>query len=860
MTGSNLAGLTMDQLLMLGIIPAALAVAASLIVQRVSGRRFLLILLGVSAALLLSISIAGAQDSQSGFRAATLLAPVTLGVLTLALVHIRDFGELRRGEKALALGLGLANMALLAGAWNQPSGWALVLLPAAALLTILWSSGRASRPVTVGLSLVALALLALLNSDLLPRLPGWLGFLGLGFLATILPVTAAALLVSTGVRRLAGPSTPEAGPRWPALWHLALAAVVIGYLADTVFWASIWDQTSDGVGGSFLAMTAGLAAITAGALIGATSSGWHRLTGLAFAIVVPLVIFQALDADLWGVYHTITDERAARLQTALERFRARSGRYPDELSELVPGDLWWIPGPVILRGEGWCYQGGQDFYRLGAVYREYFSTPLSVRVYASAGDLPEADWECEARLAELAPRYNPPPMVGLPESAPTPAPLPTSVVAAPRTPVQPMVRAASIELGGWSLDGNYLAFGVLEVSGDQIMLDLNFLDARTGGVCPASETRWAMDQIADGLDEHVAWLPDGRLLFISAAGEMLLFKPCSPGQEDLTGRYPAAFTRAAAHDDRSGRVLLKNPGSYWLLDTASLAARPVVGISPNPYELHWDRYGWSPGGDALAISRLNGREARDGSTLYIVDGATGELRRSLPLEYATDQSAPSVTWLTDNELLLHGGGALAVVDVHAEPPRITDVVRDLLLLDIAYPDDFSAMAPVTDPTGDGYHLAVRVRHPRTQAIYLYHSKTDQVEVLQSTAEVLLVFPGGATVGPLPSESPPTDRDEYELIWVDAPGSERQRLVVTGHLPRHSPSLFARALPNSSRMIFSSSQGLSLVSLPDGELQAFWKLEGGGAGPSPYVLASPDGEALVALVERVGLYFIRVPAE
>jgi hypothetical protein len=75
----------MDQLMMFGIIPAALVVVAGMVVRRVSGRRFLLFLMGVSAALLLAVFVAGwmtpEQDNQPGFMVTTLLAPVSLGVL-----------------------------------------------------------------------------------------------------------------------------------------------------------------------------------------------------------------------------------------------------------------------------------------------------------------------------------------------------------------------------------------------------------------------------------------------------------------------------------------------------------------------------------------------------------------------------------------------------------------------------------------------------------------------------------------------------------------------------------------------------------------------------------------------------------
>jgi len=217
-----------------------------------------------------------------------------------------------------------------------------------------------------------------------------------------------------------------------------------------------------------------------------------------------------------------------------------------------------------------------------------------------------------------------------------------------------------------------------------------------------------------------------------------------------------------------------------------------------------------------------------------------------------------VEWLTNDELLIHGGGALAVMDLRSEPPKITDVIQGIFLLDVAYPDDFSSMASMPDKAGQGYHLAVHVNHPRNQAVYLYHSETGQVEVLQSDVDMLLFFPDGEWTELPKFEATPTYRDEYELVWVDTPEAEPQRLVVQGHVPRNYPDLNAEYLPGSSQMVFSSSQGVSLVSIPDGALLGFWELAGGSASPSTFALASPDGKALVAIVERVGLYYIPLP--
>ena len=130
---------------------------------------------------------------------------------------------------------------------------------------------------------------------------------------------------------------------------------------------------------------------------------------------------------------------------------------------------------------------------------------------------------------------------------------------------------------------------------------------------------------------------------------MVVFTPCTDGVEELTGRYPVTFTHALAFDEESGQVLLKNEDAYWLLDGTSLEARQIPGITPGPSELQPAWYAWSPGGERLAITLME--KAGNGATLEIVNVATGEVERSLPLEDASDANLPWVEWLTRDELL-----------------------------------------------------------------------------------------------------------------------------------------------------------------------------------------------------------------
>jgi hypothetical protein len=834
--------MTMTLLTQLGVIPALLVVLAGMLVLHVgsehtAGRRFLFFTLAVGLLLAVAVYVSAllpsGRGNQPAFLVSNLLAPPLIGVLALILLHLKLLPELKRGEKALVVVLGAGIAALLVSTWWQPYGRAVVILPGALLLAAVWAIAGRSEALVLALSVVALVLRVFLNalSFVEPgvRPPPWLRlpFAIALYVSPGLAVVLAAVWISASLEllfRTEDASGPAAAPvPWrPVAWRLGLAALLLGTLAYTILWSSIWDQATDGLGGIMFAVYTGPIAIAAGMLIAFKATRWHRWAGLAFAVLVPLLVFGMFRLG-WDIsYHAITEARATRIQRAVERFHARHSRYPQELGELVPRDLLWISRPIILQGRGWCYQGGQDDYWLAAAHREYFGTPLSLRIYASSGSPPASGWACEEELAELKERHDPPPMYEH-DAGPTREPLPTSVVSIPRTPVQPLAIARHIFFGTWSARGKYFFFGALNAAGKAPSMTLHFVNAKNGDVCLADES---VPPVSSLRRRH-AWLPDGRLLFLSEEGEMYLLTPCAVGRERLTDRYPARFDQVAAYDGPSGRILLENEGSFWILDGASLEALQIREVSPNPD--HRDNYAWSPGGERLAISRLNGRDKKAESTLYLVAGETGEVVRGLPLEYATDQHAPGVEWLTEDELLLHGPPV--VMDLRTDPPAITHVLEDILALDVVFPYELSTWASIVDPGGKDYYLAVRVNHPRNQNIYLYRSETGGVDILRHEISAILIFPGGDGVEMRKLEDPPATQDEYDLVWVDA-SQDSRRLVVQGHTPRDYPDLDVEYLPRSSQIALGRRHA--------------------------HVRASPNGEGLVAMADEVGVYWIPLP--
>ena len=184
---------------------------------------------------------------------------------------------------------------------------------------------------------------------------------------------------------------------------------LIGY---QIYLASVWDVATDGLGGIFLWMIVSIAAIVIAVVMAWFLPGKHRLIMLIFAVLVPLSMQSALwlgshsPNGQWGESPSyITERRAERIAHAIQGYYEDHGSYPQFLSDLFPWNLIYTPRPIMILGLTWCYEGGRDFYRFGYVYRQYFSTPASVKIHASSGEPPDPYWPCDDDAA----KYPPPP-------------------------------------------------------------------------------------------------------------------------------------------------------------------------------------------------------------------------------------------------------------------------------------------------------------------------------------------------------------------------------------------------------------------------------------------------------------------
>jgi hypothetical protein len=390
---------------------AALVLMGAILVRRLrpGGSYYAFYLLAVALLLVIlsaaSFLIPTRVGLPLGYRLAFISAPVVIGVLALLVLFIRQHWSLSR--KAVLVMLVLIGILLLAlqsrwsgdlfgtltgllvflllAWWIPQRGAGYLALLTAAGLTYLFIQNNASPPARVVGSLWPV-----LSFAILPLL-----------------VVVPAVLVHRAVR---AQNSGGFGPMKPGgvgerIAYIALATLLLGYFAYSIYWYSIWDHTSDGLGGITLTLPGSIMAVAAGLILTYILPGWRRLSGVAFAILVPVLLNQAFYRG-WDVsYHKLTEDRAARIELALERYHADQRSYPQELESLSPNYLRRIPEPVILRTVGWCYQGSQDQYRLGTFHRDYFSTPISFRLYAQAGEPPD-EWSCEEMHAYIRDNFS----------------------------------------------------------------------------------------------------------------------------------------------------------------------------------------------------------------------------------------------------------------------------------------------------------------------------------------------------------------------------------------------------------------------------------------------------------------------
>ncbi len=401
--------------LYLGIVPAALVILFGMLISRDTpsddrGTHYTFYLLGVSTLLIITLQAFRLLNNGWFFNynlLISLLIGPFVGIVSLFVINLKFVPGMSNQQKAVVGILIALQVVLLLTVDRDYSLLFFLPLTIPAILIGWWLRNRSIFPI-----LMIIVFIIVMFTDPITEFIEQLSvfryltstamylvfsFFGLAIVIPAIIINKYSNFVSNRKSEDANPVRPI-----PAKWigYLAMSILLIAAVSYQIYWASIWDQTSDGLGGIFYFMTASFIAIASAMLIAHKGNLAVKVAGLFFGILIPVGIGIVFRAG-WDIsYHEVTENRAESIQSALGKYYEREGNYPSQLSDLTPRDILFIRPPVILQGEPWCYQAQGDSYRLGAIFREYFSTPFSIREYASAGSL-EGDWDCAERLTEI---------------------------------------------------------------------------------------------------------------------------------------------------------------------------------------------------------------------------------------------------------------------------------------------------------------------------------------------------------------------------------------------------------------------------------------------------------------------------
>ena len=224
-----------------------------------------------------------------------------------------------------------------------------------------------------------------------------------------------ALLINSGLRRYQKThGTSGEGETNPpdyfrkidktTLIILSISMILLAKALYSFYWFMIWDSTYDALDAFWLPVPI-LAVIFAGFLLFFILPGKARPAGFLYFLLIP-VLLSVFTLAKQVDFRQLTDKRAEEVSQLIEAYYAKVGRYPEDLGQLFPWYMIPIPEPIILYGESWCYDGGEDYYRLGYINRDHWSSPnLFGQLSKTKGDIADLPPLCKEEAAALLDRY-----------------------------------------------------------------------------------------------------------------------------------------------------------------------------------------------------------------------------------------------------------------------------------------------------------------------------------------------------------------------------------------------------------------------------------------------------------------------
>ncbi len=376
--------------------------------QEQTPRHKLLVLLGITVLVLALLNLVlwlnpyGRKISSSGLGLG--LLPVLVALLVLLFINAREIVRLWATDRPILLALGSATLILLGLLWLAEHTAFYIVIVLSVALTLAWFVGTRLRlGWLVLLSLLSVGCLVFLSGGAfyIPSLdnPAWLNTAQIVIsasaivLVTFLP---AALLYT----QLKGTAPLE----WRRFaWVLVLVIFLVAGAVYQVFWDGVWSSAHARAFEDHLPFSLFFISLMAGVLLAISLRGRRRLVGLAYVLLLLVAGTLALSWG-WNVSaFTLTEARAARVNQAVGEYYRDNQRYPADLTQLTPRYLLYLPPPVVVSRGSWCYQGGEDFFRLGYVSGEftYFKANFLAETFAQAGTIPAGSWNCDWQVEQF---------------------------------------------------------------------------------------------------------------------------------------------------------------------------------------------------------------------------------------------------------------------------------------------------------------------------------------------------------------------------------------------------------------------------------------------------------------------------
>jgi hypothetical protein len=177
-----------------------------------------------------------------------------------------------------------------------------------------------------------------------------------------------------------------------------LGSLLLAKTLHNLYWFMIWDSTTDPLGYFWLLIPVPVVLLS-GVVLCIVLTGRKKSAGFLYSLLIPALII-GVCARAQGVdFRKLTEARAERVTQGIEKYFVREGHYPQNLQQLAPWYILSLSEPLIIYGQDWCYQGGEDYYRLGYLDRENWSSPILFgRLYSAKGHSPLKEDVCQQAI------------------------------------------------------------------------------------------------------------------------------------------------------------------------------------------------------------------------------------------------------------------------------------------------------------------------------------------------------------------------------------------------------------------------------------------------------------------------------